>query len=596
MVCYNQAKTLIESTYWAIKMIKNTSPIQLREYQQEARQSVDKEFFQNKISRQLIVLPTGTGKTVLMAAITKHFNKKTLLLAHRQELIEQAYDTFKKYSPDTDIGICKAEKNAINKQIVIGSVQSCMQPKRLKQLKEQNFEVLMVDEAHHVVSDSYQKIINTLGFSKNSDKLLLGVTATPQRQGKRQLGDTFDVIAFSKPIGWFIANEFLSPVMGRRILTNFSMPNLRSYQGDFAINELAEAVNTVERNEFIVAKYNEYAPGRKGIAFCADIQHCKDLAITFKRMGIKAEAIWGDMKSKQRKKILKRFKNGSIDIVTSCSLLTEGFNEPSVSVILMARPTKSQGLYTQMVGRGLRIYPGKEDCLVLDFTDKHNNLNSIITLTKAITEAKIIQEAPTPIPVIPERIAKIEVPDEVDEEFDIIGNHSLLWTSIGNNELSLFDDHNNEIIIRPENNGLVADIYCTNGSKYQIITSPLPPEVCIQLCEEYAHKYLNVKYAKQIPSWQQSKEPPSEKQSILLKEFGHRKKVKSKYDAGVLIRELKAIKNKERRNTDQNSITEKQHYFLKNHGINTGGITKKQAMHIIGQLKQEQHRAHGYKQ
>lgn len=187
------------------------------------------------------------------------------------------------------------------------------------------------------------------------------------------------------------------------------------------------------------------------------------------------------------------------------------------------------------------------------------------------------------------------MPYNIDEEFDIVGCDELMWVSIGNNELSLFDDNNNEIVISPSGNDLVANVYYTNGSKHQIVTKPLPPEVCIKICDEYAHKNLQIKYAKRSASWQQKKELPTPRQWMLLRELGHKRKVDSKYEAGLIIRTLKAKKNRERRNTNQEAITSKQHYFLMSHGVNPNGITKSQAMHIISTIKKEQPVINGYK-
>ena len=154
--------------------------IPLRDYQKECLNVVLREH-SSGINQQLIILPTGSGKTIVMAAIAKHFNKKTLLLAHREELINQAVEKFKLFWPDVDIGICMADRDDVDRQIVIGSVQSCSRIKRLDRLKEKGFELLMIDEAHHSASDSYQSVISALGFECDSKNLLLGVTATPQR-------------------------------------------------------------------------------------------------------------------------------------------------------------------------------------------------------------------------------------------------------------------------------------------------------------------------------------------------------------------------------------------------------------------------------
>ncbi len=242
--------------------------LKLRDYQQEALKAVQ-DAFKKGISNQLIVLPTGTGKTIIMASIARHFDTKVLLLAHREELIRQASDKFKLYDPNADIGICKAKRNEISKQIVVGSVQSCFQPKRLAQLKKENFSILMIDEAHHSESPSYQKIINELGF-KDPSKLLIGVTATPHRADKKGLGNTFEKIVYSRTIGSMIRDGYLPPIVGRKILTTCSLKGVKSKYGDFISKQLAHAVNNSDRNQFIVSKYIEHASGRKAIAFCAN--------------------------------------------------------------------------------------------------------------------------------------------------------------------------------------------------------------------------------------------------------------------------------------------------------------------------------------
>ena len=204
--------------------------LKLRDYQQQALEAV-RESRSRGITRQLIVLPTGVGKTIIMAAIACLFDTRVLLLAHREELIRQAHEKFLLYAPNMDIGICKAQKNEIDKQVVIGSVQSCIQQKRLKQLKEKNFDIMMIDEAHHAESASYQKLIQELGFN-GPRRLLIGVTATPDRADKKQLSNTFDEIVFTRSIGEMIKENFLPPVLppviGRRCLTSCSLKGVKS--------------------------------------------------------------------------------------------------------------------------------------------------------------------------------------------------------------------------------------------------------------------------------------------------------------------------------------------------------------------------------
>jgi len=562
--------------------------ITLRDYQTEAIEAVIKAHQEN-INRQLIALPTGAGKTIIMAAIARHYNKRVLILAHREELIIQARDKFKHVWPSANIGICKAQSKQYNNQIIIGSVQSCSQQKRLEKLKQQNFDILMIDEAHHVPATLYQKIIDVLGF-KSGNKLFIGVTATPERSDKRQLGDTFEKIVYTKTIGELIKAEYLAPVIGRKILTNISLKGVHTYSGDFNIQELSEAVNIPERNEFIVDKFIEHAHNRKTIAFCTDVQHCKDLAHAFNKRNVKAAPVWGDMPPKKRSQILKQFKQGKIHILTSCGILTEGYDEASVTAICMARPTKSKSLYIQMIGRGLRTHPNKQNLLVLDFTDKSNNLNSIISLNTTIPEATVVTERKKQ--QVPIKKPRIKSDINIDQEFDIVGQMQFLWIDIGNGEWSLADDNRNEIIISPvEDNSLyLANIYYyRNPQPHPVVLNPLPLGLCKNACEEYAHKNLSVNYAQKLSQWKGRKDRPS----LAQKEFLRSKNISAIslnfIQADMLIRRIIALENKRRRNVTYRLITPAQEYFLKQHGVDTLGMDKFQAIRQIALIKEATH-------
>lgn len=316
------------------------SQIELRDYQLEALKAVNREY-KSKVRRQLIVLPTGTGKTIIFAAIVKEWNVRTLILAHRDELIQQAVAKIKLIWPEADIGIVKGDLQEYDHQIIVGSVQSCMHKKRLKHLKEQDFQLLIIDEAHHSAAASYQKIIKKLGFLRKTGKqLLLGFTATPDRSDKLGLGDTFQKIVFMRSISTMIQQGYLCPVSAKRCLTSVSLDGVHTTHGDFQRGQLAAAVNIKERNEFIADKYQLYADGRKAIGFCTDVQNCHDLAGSCNARGIPAKAIWGAMDSEARRRTIEEFKNGTIKVCTSCGVLTEGFDEPSINCILMARPTR----------------------------------------------------------------------------------------------------------------------------------------------------------------------------------------------------------------------------------------------------------------
>lgn len=423
----------------------------------------------------------------------------------------------------------------------------------------------MVDEAHHSISDSYQSVINGLGFSESSSsKLLLGVTATAGREG---LGDIFERITFNRSISTMINAGYLAPVVGRKILTNFSLEKIRIQNGDFSVSDLAEVVNTHERNQFIVKKFQEYACERKSIAFCVDVQHCKDLATAFKTHGIDCVPVWGDMLPEERKGALSDLKHGRIQVATSCGVLTEGFDESSISCVIMARPTKSQVLYTQSVGRGLRIHPLKENCLVLDFTDLHHNLDSIMNLSNLIPGA--IQDEESQESGVQEkeeidRTPKITALEEIDKVFDILGRQNFIWTDIGDSELSLQDDLKREIVMQPKEHGYVATLYYADGTSEQLIDTPLPLEYCQGVCEDYARRNLKVAFADLSTSWYNGEGPPTKGQREYLENLGAYREGMTKTEAAFELRHRIALKNKSRRQMSFDPITDKQKYFLQN--------------------------------
>ena len=563
------------------------SKFKLYSYQQEALEVIQAEF-KNNVFKQLVVLPTGSGKTFLMAAVAKHFNKKVLIIAHREELIQQAYKKIKLFWRKADIGICKAKKNELNHQIVLGSVQTCVSPKRLVQLKKENFEILMIDEAHHSTAKTYQKIINELGFSGDNKKLLVGLTATPMRSDKKNLGDLFDKIVYSKTISEFIESKFLCPITGRRILTSFNLNGVKSKMGDFAVGELATAVNSKERNQFVFEKFQEYSSGRKALIFCADVKHCHDLAQLFNENGIKAKAAWGNMKKDDRKKVLKNFASGKTQVVMSCGILTEGFDEPSIQTVVMARPTKSKGFYIQMIGRGLRKHPKKEFCLILDFTDVYHNLNSIISLKKTIPSAKVIIDQTNNTGHGELRINTLE---DIDEEFDILGNYTKLpinfiWIPIGDNEFSLADDDRNEIVIQPLKDKFIAEIFYRNNETQSIVSNPKTFEQCLKACERFAEKNLNVTFSDLSSPWlktAKNQKPTSTQIKILKENKAFNNKI-NKLKAFLQIKTIFALRAKKKR-LQGNNITARQKYILRLSGVPSNNTTKKEASDLILRLK-----------
>jgi len=360
--------------------------MKLRDYQQEALESVI-SLSSSGVNSQLIVLPTGSGKTVVMAAVLKHFGVKALVIAHRKELIEQNKNTIEKFC-GVKAGIYASGLKDLSNDIVIGSIQSCYRPGSIERLKRENFKILIIDEAHHSSAKTYRKLTNELGFS-GSGKLLLGFTATPSLSNGNTLGEIYENIAYSKQISEMIKKNHLSDVVGRKIRTGISLDAVKINQGDYSLSDLTKMIDASSRNKLIVEKYKLHANNSKSIAFCASISHAKSLSNAFNKNKIESEVIHGKMSDIDRKAVLLNLKNGTISVLTSVGVLIEGFDMPDIKTIIMARPTKSKSLYIQMVGRGLRKAKNKKKCLILDFMDKDHNLKQAISLDIAVPFSKV---------------------------------------------------------------------------------------------------------------------------------------------------------------------------------------------------------------
>lgn len=411
--------------------------IKLRKYQEEAFNNVI-NLLNNNIYKQLIVLPTGSGKTVVLAALLKHFNKKALVIAHRKELIDQAKKVIKNYCK-TEVGTFAASKEDLKHKFIVGSIQTCYRDTSIEKLKKQNIKLLIIDEAHHSSAKTYIKLIKELGFDKSSEKILLGFTATPTMGKANNLGTIFNEISYSKDISLLIKKKFLCPLRARKIKTGINLDKIKNRYGDYSLNELASRVNVNSRNELIVKKYKQHVKNGKTIAFCVNIEHAKKLASIFNNNNVNAKIIHGKLNDRERSDIISNFKKGTIEVLTSVGVLTEGFDCPEVNTILMTRPTRSNGLYIQMIGRGLRIAPNKKDCLILDFLDERHTLNQSISLNKIIPNVKAetdyISGDHTKLPII-NRIIKIFIPltEIYDQEFDILGKNNPIISNEDNNK------------------------------------------------------------------------------------------------------------------------------------------------------------------
>jgi ATP-dependent helicase IRC3 len=346
--------------------------ITLRPYQEEALSAV-REARKRGVRRGLLVLPTGTGKTSTFVALCQSEPEKSLIIAHRDELLEQAaarVETQAGLPVTIEGGGRKADLSA---RVMVAGVQTV--GRTSNQVVERfGPRLLVIDEAHHAPADTYQQVIAKAGgYDPFSETFVLGVTATDHRLDNKPLhgGDKpiFEEVIYRYSLRQAMRDSWLCDIRGFRVDTDVDLSKVKTTAGDYNQGQLAKAVNTPERNAAAVKAWRDLAEGRLTIVFCADVQHAKDVAEAFRDIGVTAEAVWGDMGMEQRRAAMERFRTGQTQVLTNVEIATEGFDVPAIACVLMLRPTKSWALYTQCIGRGLRLFDGKEDCLVIDMAD-----------------------------------------------------------------------------------------------------------------------------------------------------------------------------------------------------------------------------------
>lgn len=342
--------------------------MELRPYQKEAKEAVF-ENWDNGTKKTLLVLPTGCGKTIVFAKITEECVRqgdRVLILAHRGELLDQAAD---KIAKATGLGCAteKAEQTCIGSwfRIVVGSVQSMMREKRLDRFPEDFFGTIIIDEAHHCVSDSYQRVLNHFPCAK-----ILGVTATPDRGDMKNLGNIFESLAYEYTLPRAIKEGYLSPIKAITIPLKVDLSGVGVQSGDFKLGDLGTALDPYLRE--IAEEMKKYCMDKKTVVFLPLVKTSQKFRDILNENGFCAAEVNGE--SQDRAEILQDFEAGRYNVLCNSMLLTEGWDCPSVDCIAVLRPTKVRSLYCQMVGRGTRLAPGKDHLLLLDFlwhTERH---------------------------------------------------------------------------------------------------------------------------------------------------------------------------------------------------------------------------------
>lgn len=358
----------------------------LRPYQIHAHEAITRGFIE--YPRQLAVMPTGAGKTVTFAALAQHYQpRRALILAHREELISQAVERIRAVTgllPEVEMADYRASMNA---PVVVASIQTLMRSSRRERWPRDHFGLVVVDEAHHSLADSY------LGTLRHFDDhaFVLGVTATPDRGDKKNLGRYYQNIAYEVTLLDLIKQNWLAPIRVKTVPLEIDLDDVGTTAGDYSADDLGHAIEPyLERIADVLAEHRD----RKMLVFLPLIALSKKFAAMCCERGLHAEHVDGT--SEDRREILARFSRGETRMLTNAMLLCEGFDEPSIDCVVCLRPTKVRALYSQIVGRGTRLYPGKDHLLLLDFlwmTEEHTLMKPANLVAGDLDEAKAITEA-----------------------------------------------------------------------------------------------------------------------------------------------------------------------------------------------------------
>lgn len=341
--------------------------MELRPYQQKAREAVFEQW--DTVDKTLLVLPTGCGKTIVFAKISEdcvRMGKRVLILAHRGELLQQAADKIR----NTTGLLCsteKAEQTSIGSwyRITVGSVQTLQRDKRLLRFNPEYFDTIIIDEAHHCLSDGYQHVLQHFPHAK-----VLGVTATPDRGDMRNLGSYFESLAYEYKLPQAIKEGYLTPIKALTIPLKLDLSGVGISAGDFKVGDIGNALEPCL--EQIAQEMKKHCMDRKTVVFLPLVATSKKFADILNHAGFHAAEVNGN--SMDREQILQDFEKGEYNVLCNSMLLTEGWDCPSVDCVIVLRPTKVRSLYSQMVGRGTRLFPGKDHLLLLDFlwhTERH---------------------------------------------------------------------------------------------------------------------------------------------------------------------------------------------------------------------------------
>lgn len=373
--------------------------MELRPYQKEAEAAILNEWKEH--DKTLLVLPTGCGKTIVFADVAKKRTESgnVLILAHREELLMQAADKIMR-SCGMFCSVEKAEQSCLDSAqlITVGSVQTLGTERRLARFRKDHFKTIIVDEAHHSLADTYKRVLEHFDQAK-----VLGVTATPDRGDMKCLGEYYESLAYEYTLPEAIKEGYLCPIRAKTIPLGIDVSSVKVQAGDYSVHDIGNALEPYL--DSIADRMVEECKGRHTVVFLPLVSIAQEFRDLLNKKGLRACEVNGN--STDREQILADFQNGKYDVICNAMLLTEGWDCPIVDTIVVLRPTKIRSLYSQMVGRGTRLSPGKDHLLLLDFlwmTGKHKLVKPADIVCKKEDIAKAVNQ----------------VLDESNEEYDLM--------------------------------------------------------------------------------------------------------------------------------------------------------------------------------
>jgi superfamily II DNA or RNA helicase len=415
--------TLLES--------RNSTPgLPLRPYQREAVDAV-RAAWERGTNRVAMIMATGGGKTVCFAHMVSEEPGRTLVLAHRKELVDQAAGKIAAIDPDVVVGVEMATRNAGPEcQAVVASVQTLASRRRIEKWPRDAFAQVVVDEAHHSVSPTYLGILEYFGCFREGGTRTLGVTATLARGDKVGLGSVWQEVAYERSVLEMVADGYLVNPKGISVPIGLDLDDVDVSAGDYAAGQLGDALTEAHFETAVAQAYATHAPGRPGLVFTPTVATAQAAAQALREAGFKAEAVWGAMDPDARDTAIKGLRNGGLDVLCNCAVLTEGTDIPRAEVAVMARPTRSAPLFVQMCGRVLRPYPGKTDALILDLvgTTADNKLCTLLDLAAGEIPDKAEKERPEDGETLTEaveRVTRVKLGKAVD--VDLFGTSKAVW-------------------------------------------------------------------------------------------------------------------------------------------------------------------------